>query len=109
MAISIYVAGRNSVESISRPARPGRIASSAFFDAARDVDRVGPREFFDDQHEAGLVVDDRVADERLMVFDDVGHVAEPLVGALDGDLGQFFGRGDRQTSAGRPAVDSACR
>ena len=31
-----------------------------------------------------------------MVFHDVGDLAQPLVGAFDGDLGQLFGRCDRR-------------
>ena len=36
-------------------------------DAAGDVERVGPRELLDDEHDARAVVDDGVAEQRLVV------------------------------------------
>jgi hypothetical protein len=59
-------------------------------DAARDGERVGARQLLDDEHEAAAAVDDRVADQRLMVLDDLRDVAQAQVGAgvLDRDVRQ---------------------
>ena len=61
------VAGRKIVVSISIPGRPGLQLSSACLDAAGHVEGVGPRELLDDEHQARAVVDDGVADQRLVV------------------------------------------
>ena len=75
-AISMKVAGRKMVVSISMPGRPGRISSMRRLDALGHLERVAPGELLDDQHQARAVVDDGVADQRLVVLDHVGHVAE---------------------------------
>ena len=77
MAISMNVAGRKIVVSISMPGQAGRELVERLLDAVGDVERVGPRELLDDEHQARAVVDDGVADQRLVVVDDVGDVAEP--------------------------------
>ena len=46
------------------------------FHVPRHVQRVGTREFLDDQQQAGAIHKDRVSDERLMVFDHLGHVRQ---------------------------------
>ncbi len=67
-----------------------------------DLDGVGVRELLDDHEETGLVLDDGVADERLVVEDDGPDVTqrELLAGArlrpLDGDLREVVRRVDRE-------------
>jgi hypothetical protein len=63
IATSMNVAGRPWPELVQR-----------LLDAPGHLERVRGRELFDDQEEAGAVVDDCVADERGMVGDDVGHI-----------------------------------
>ena len=46
------------------------------FHTARDVERVRPRELLDDEHDARTVVDDRIAEERLMIEHDVGDAGQ---------------------------------
>ena len=85
------VAGRKIVVSISMPGRPGRISSMRVLDPSRDIEGVRPRELLDDEHQAGTVVDDGVAHERLVVDHDVGHVAQEdglAVAVLDRHLGE---------------------
>ena len=70
------------------------------FDVAGDVERVDVRELLDDEQQPVSVADDAVADERLMVLDDRGDVAERERGGIgttiDRDLRQVLGRPDRQ-------------
>ena len=68
IAVSMKSAGRKIVVSMSMPGRPGLHLVDRVLDALRDVERVAPRQLLDDQHEARTVVDDRVADERLVVL-----------------------------------------
>ena len=64
-------------------------------DALRDLLGVGARELLDDEQQALGVVDDGVADERLVVLDDVGDVGQPQpAGAFDGNLAELLGIGD---------------
>ena len=67
IASSMKVAGRKIVVSISMPGSPGRSSSSAASTPSRDLERVGPGELLDDEHQARAVVDDGVADQRLVV------------------------------------------
>ena len=46
------------------------------FDAPGHVQRVGPREFFDDQHQSRTIVDHRITDERPGGLLHVGHVLQ---------------------------------
>ena len=58
-------------------------------DPARDVERAGARELLDDEHEAVpplAALHDGVADQRLVVLDDVGDVAELEPAVVDRDL-----------------------
>ena len=63
-----------------------RVTSSVF----------GAGELLDHEHQAVAIVDDRVADQRLVVDADVGHVAEaqPSAGAVDGHLPELGRVGD---------------
>ena len=93
--VSMYVAGRKIVVSISTSGRPGRIASMRFFNARGDVQRVAPGEFLDDQQQARTVVDDAVADHGLMADDHVGDVLQLnrlAVLHCDDDFGKLIGR-----------------
>jgi hypothetical protein len=77
--------------------QPGPHVVERGLHTVRDLAGVGPWELLDDQHEAGPVVADRVADQRLMVLHHRGHVAQPQgsgAGALHGHRGQVLGRGD---------------
>ena len=48
-----------------------------FLDALRDLDGVRVRELLHDEEQAGLARgEDRVADQRLVVLDQLGHVAQ---------------------------------
>ena len=73
--ISIKVAGRKIVVSISTSGRPGRKASSAF-STSRVTCSVLPQGNFSTIAEGRPVVDDPVADHRLMIDDHVGHVLQ---------------------------------
>jgi hypothetical protein len=67
-------------------------------DPAGDLHRVGPAELLDDEHEAGAVVDHRVAPQRHRVLTHAGHVAQAqdLAAALGHrDLGQVLRLGQR--------------
>ena len=78
---------------------PGPHLVDGVLDALRDVERVPPRELLDDHHETRAAVDDRVADERLVVLHDAGDVADAdgLATALGhDDLGQLGGLEHRQ-------------
>ena len=58
------------------PGRPWRNSCSAAFDAANDFRGIGIRELLDDEQQARTVVDDGVADERRMLLDHLGDVAQ---------------------------------
>ncbi len=93
MAISTNVAGRKIAASISTSGRPGRSASSAFSTLPRHLQRVPPREFFDDEQQAGPVVDDPVADHRLMIDHHLGHILQiQLLAIPDGHAACWPGR-----------------
>jgi hypothetical protein len=53
---------------------------------------VGPWKFLDDKQETGLVVNDPVADEQLMIFHHLGHVTQAQPRAIDDHLGQVMWR-----------------
>ena len=74
---SMKVAGRKIVESISMPGSPGLQRREHLLDAARHVERVGPRQLLDDHHQADSVVDDGIADHRPGVPVHVGDIAQP--------------------------------
>ena len=76
MAISTKVAGRKIAASISTSGRPGRSASSAFSTSSRDLQRVSPWEFLDDQQKTRTIVDDPVANHRLMIDHHLGHISQ---------------------------------
>ena len=97
--VSMNVAGRKivGVDLDALQARPHLL--DGVFDAPGDVERVRPRQLLDDEHQPGTVVDDGVAQERLVVDHDVGHVAqeEGLAEAvLDRHLGEVLRRDDRE-------------
>ena len=81
------------------PGQTGSHLVDRRLDALGDLERVAPRQLLDDEHQARAVVDDRVADEGLVVVDHLGHVAEhdrsPLA-LHDDHLGQVLRRDDRQ-------------
>ena len=56
------------------PGRPGLQRVDHLVHVAGDIERVAPRQLLDDEQQAGTVVDDRVADQRLVVDLDVGHL-----------------------------------
>ena len=67
MAISMKVGGPEDRRvDRRRPGRPGRSSSSAVLDAACDSSVLRPRQLLDDEQQARAVVDDRVADRRLV-------------------------------------------
>ena len=105
------VAGRKIVGSTSIPVRPGRQIVERRLDALRDVQRVRPRELLDDEQQARPVVDDRVADERLVAVDQSRHVAErddwPLRPSTT--PGQVAGRHDRRHVMDVQALVRRCR
>ncbi len=95
---SMKVAGRKMVVSISTPGKTRPHLVDRLFHAPRHVERVRPGKLLDDEHQARAVVDDGVARERLVVDDDVGHVAEQdrgAVGRRDRDLRERIRRDDR--------------
>ena len=62
-------------------------------DATRHVEGVRPGELLDDQQQALAVIDDRIADERLMPDDDVRDVADrghPRAVGLDDDFARSW-------------------
>ncbi len=66
-------------------------------DAANDLHGIGIREPLDHEQQARVVVDDGVADERRMLLDHLGHIAQAqrfVRVVCDGHLGQLGGRGD---------------
>ena len=114
-ASSMNVAGRKSVESTSMPGQAGRQRGEGVLDARGHLEGVGARELLDDQEQARAVVDDRVADQRLVVLDDRRDVTEraatgrPAVDRSIGDLGQVGGGGDRLDVLDRRAAGWPCR
>ena len=69
-----------------------------FLDVTGHLSRVRPREPLDHEHQAGGAVEAGVADQRLMVLPQGGHVADrELVPAraLDRDVGELLRGGDR--------------
>jgi hypothetical protein len=67
-------------------------------DPAGDGERVGGRGLLHDEHEAGTAAGRGVADERLVVLDDLGHVTQPQPVArdsLDGNAGELLRGADR--------------
>ncbi len=64
-------------------------------------DGVGIGELLDNQHQTGPIVDDSVADQQLVVLNNIGDVAQAddstagILG-LDPDLGKFVGGADRE-------------
>ena len=83
--VSMNVAGRKIVASISIPGKPGRSSSRTPLDAVGDLERVGTRELLDHEQQAGLAVDDGVAGERWVALHDLCHVgqAEPLAAPVE--------------------------
>ena len=79
---SMKVAGRKMAESTSIPCRPGRSSSSASSTPSGHVQGVRPGQLLDDEHQAVALVDHRVADQRLVVPDQVGHVLQPDLPAV---------------------------
>ncbi len=69
--------------SIVIPVSPGASVASASVHGLCHFQRTGTREFFDDEHEAGTVVDDRVANQRLVIFHQRGDVAKDHVLVID--------------------------
>ena len=73
-----------------------------FLDAARDIERVRPRELLDDEHHARTVVDDRLADERLVILDELDHLGQRdglIVSPRDRDVGEILDPDDRRDVA----------
>ena len=98
-ASSMKVAGRKIEASTSMPARPGG-AGERLPRRPGHVERAGARELLDDEEQAGAVVDDRVADQRLVILDHVRDVRRGgdrrrSVDRLDRELRPVGGR-DRQ-------------
>ena len=88
IAISMKFAGRKIELSIVIPVRPGRIAASASSTPSRHVQGVGAGEFLDHQQQARAIVCERVANQRLMIFHHVGHIAQAQRRVLDRHLRQ---------------------
>ena len=65
---SMNVAGRKIVVSTSMLGKTGLHLVHRVLDALRDLHRVGAAELLDDQHQAGAVVDDALAPDRLVVL-----------------------------------------
>ena len=65
---SMNVAGRKIVVSTSMLGQAGLHLVHRVLDALRDLHRVGAAELLDDQHQAGAVVDDALAPDRLVVL-----------------------------------------
>ena len=115
------LAGRKIVWSTSMPCRPGPQVVERLLDAAGDVQRVRPWELLDDEHDARAVVDDRLADEGLVVLDELddlgqrdglavaaghGHVREILRGDDGRDVADdepLVGRVDESAGPGEVA------
>ena len=63
--------------------RPGQFRQSRnpslieLLDLAGHVEGVAPRQLLDDEHEAGAVVDDGIADQGLVTNYHIGYVADP--------------------------------
>ena len=112
IASSIKVAGRNTEVSVRRPASPGSQLVERLLDALGDLERAGAGELLDDEQQAVAVVDDRVADQRLVADLDVGDVgqAQPAARLLDGHLAELP-RGSRSGRArcGPAAAAAASR
>ena len=75
------------------------------FHPVRDGKRVRAELFLDDEHQAGTVVDDGVADRRREALDHGGHIAHAKHGAVSGRdddrfevAYRFHGRGMRKAS-----------
>ena len=69
------------------------------FHSPGDLQRIGPGKLLDDEHQAGAVVDDGVADEQWLSPLHLRHVADAYRRAvlrLDRHLGQIFRRDDRR-------------
>ena len=95
---SMNVAGRKIVVSTAMPGSPGASSAIACLDAARDLHGVGAAELLHDQHDARPVVDDRVADQRAGVDQDLAEVGESHDLAVPFDhrhLAELLGPGDR--------------
>ena len=75
IACSMKDAGRNTLGVELDPRQAGLQRCERVLDAAGDLERVGLRELLDHEHQARAVVDDGVADQRLVVLHDRGHVA----------------------------------
>ena len=100
-----------------RSATPGKAGPQLverLLDAVRDLERVRARELLDDEQQARVaVVDDRVADQRLVVLDHVGDVAERSAAARSPSIGDLApGRSGvviGEDVLDRRAAGSACR
>ena len=69
--------GRAEDVGIDRDVRQARLQRlQRLVDPARDLKRVAPRKFLDHQQQAGMAIDDGVADQRLMVLLHLGDIAE---------------------------------
>ena len=55
----------------TRLQRPDR-----FLDALGHLNRVRPGQLLDDEQQTGTVIDHRIADQRLMIFDDTRDIAD---------------------------------
>ena len=85
---------RKMVVSNVIPGRPGLQRIDHLVDVPRDIERVAPRELLHDQQQARAVLDDGVADERLVIDLDVGDLTEAHPSAVlvvDGDPGEVAG------------------
>ena len=78
-------------------AKSGSHRRQRFLHAARNFERAAVGPLFDHQQESGTVLEYRIADQRLMVFDHRSDVTEAQLRALlERDLGQVGGAGDRR-------------
>ncbi len=79
--------------------QPGLELLERLLDTAGHVEGVGPRKLLDDEQQPGSVVDDRVAEQRLVVLDDLGDVAEVdglALGVDEDDALELVLRDDRR-------------
>ena len=106
MDISTKEAGRKIVVSTLTPFSPGSISFSAVLDVLGHLERVGVRQLLDDEEQTGSAVDDRVADQWLMVELHGRDVAERELAPVGGGRAADRHRGQiRRRADGEPVLD----
>ena len=78
--VLMKLACRKILVSKTTSGRPGCSDLITSSTSLGDVESVAPRQLLDDQQQTRAVVDDRVADERLVVILDVGHLTRAARG-----------------------------